>query len=394
MSTAALASARRRRTTNDIASSQNVSVKATQQESPNSSKQVMPTPPPQSLTPLQILQLHDNKLKDLEALMVELNSEEYITSVVEEKINDLMQEKLLAFSSELDKIAPSTTKNSTNDLEAKLQILETSIQTNLTVQNARLDEFKENTIKMIELLTSKENHISTNNVTTSDVEKIDMLTKEVNELKVLVIKSQILAHETCNSIICIKDEFKLSNEKIMQNVDKISAMNTRQWNAPQCNAPQCDPAQMFLQSFMKNKLFGGGNIMNMDEDYEEEDGADEDDEPELNTTKKLHIDLNNEEVILNDEEVILNDEEEENVNTEELIIDENQLQEILESNSMDEINLNNDLLKQEVIDEIRKIETNVTETTATETTATETNVTETTATETNVTETTATHESN
>ena len=372
MSTAALASARRRRTTNDIASSQNVSVKATQQESPNSSKQVMPTPPPQSLTPLQILQLHDNKLKDLEALMVELNSEEYITSVVEEKINDLMQEKLLAFSSELDKIAPSTTKNSTSDLEAKLQILETSIQTNLTVQNARLDEFKENTIKMIELLTSKENHISTNNVITSDVEKIDMLTKEVNELKLLVIKSQILAHETCNSIICIKDEFKLSNEKIMQNVDKISAMNTRQ-----CNAPQCDPTQMFLQSFMKNKLFGGGNIMNMGEDYEEEDGADEDDEPELNTTKKLHIDLNNEEVILNDEEVILNDEE--NVNTEELIIDENQLQEILESNSMDEINLNSDLLKQEVIDEIRKIETNVTETNVTET---------------NVTETTATHESN
>ena len=377
MSTAALASARRRRTTNDIASSQNVSVKATQQESPNSSKQVMPTPPPQSLTPLQILQLHDNKLKDLEALMVELNSEEYITSVVEEKINDLMQEKLLAFSSELDKIAPSTTKNSTSDLEAKLQILETSIQTNLTVQNARLDEFKENTIKMIELLTSKENHISTNNVITSDVEKIDMLTKEVNELKLLVIKSQILAHETCNSIICIKDEFKLSNEKIMQNVDKISAMNTRQ-----CNAPQCDPTQMFLQSFMKNKLFGGGNIMNMGEDYEEEDGADEDDEPELNTTKKLHIDLNNEEVILNDEEVILNDEE--NVNTQELIIDENQLQEILESNSMDEINLNSDLLKQEVIDEIRKIETNVTET----------NVTETNVTETNVTETTATHESN
>ena len=51
---------------------------------------------------------------------------------------------------------------------------------------------------------------------------------------------------------------------------------------------------------------------------------------------------------------------------------------------MDEINLNNDLLKQEVIDEIRKIETNVTET----------NVTETNVTETNVTETTATHESN
>ena len=403
MSTAALASARRRRTTNDIASSQNVSNKTTQQESPNSSKQVMPTPSPQSLTPLQILQLHDNKLKDLEALMIELNSEDYITNVVEEKINALMQEKLLAFSSELDKIAPSTTSNSNSnsDLEAKIQIMETSIQTsiqtNLNIQNIRLDEFKENTIKMIELLTSKENHVSSTNVITSNVEKIDMLTKEVNELKLLVIKSQTLALETCNSILSMKDEFKLINEKIMQNANKISAMNSRQ-----CNAPQCDPTQMFLQSFMKNNLFGGGNIMNMGEDYEEADGDDDyDDETKVNMNKKLHIDLNNEEVILNDEEVILNDEEvilndeevnldnnvEENLNTEELIIDENQLQEILESSSMDEINLASDLLKQEVIDEIRKIETNVTETNVTETNVAETNVAETNVAETNVTET-------
>ena len=394
MSTAALASARRRRTTNDIASSQNVSNKTTQQDSPNSSKQVMPSPPPpQSLTPLQILQLHDNKLKDLEALMIELNSEDYITNVVEEKINDLMQDKLVAFSSELDKIAPSTTSNSNSnsDLEAKIQIMETSIQTsiqtNLNIQNVRLDEFKENTIKMIELLTSKENHMSSANVNVSNVEKIDMLTKEVNELKLLVIKSQTLALETCNSILSMKDEFKLINEKIMQNANAISAMNTRQ-----CNAPQCDPAQMFLQSFMKNKLFGGGNIMNMGDDYEEDDdGGDYDDETNLNMNKKLHIDLNNEEVILNDEEVILNDEEvnldnnvEENLNTEELIIDEKQLQEILELNSMPEVNLASDPLKQEVIDEIRKIETNVAETNVTETNVTETNVTETNVAETNV----------
>ena len=395
MSTAALASARRRRTTNDIASSQNVSNKTTQQDSPNSSKQVMPSlPPPQSLTPLQILQLHDNKLKDLEALMIELNSEDYITNVVEEKINALMQEKLLAFSSELDKIAPSTTSNSNSDLEAKIQIMETSIQTsiqtNLNIQNVRLDEFKENTIKMIELLTSKENHVSSTNVITSNVEKIDMLTKEVNELKLLVIKSQTLALETCNSILSMKDEFKLINEKIMQNANKISAMNSRQ-----CNAPQCDPTQMFLQSFMKNNLFGGGNIMNMGEDYEEADGDDDyDDETKVNMNKKLHIDLNNEEVILNDEEVILNDEEvnldnnvEENLNTEELIIDEKQLQEILELNAMPEINLNSDLLQQEVIDEIRKIETNVAETNVAETNVAETNVAETNVTETNVAET-------
>ena len=375
MSTAALASARRRRTTNDMSSVQNVSNKTTQQESPNSSKQVMPTPPPQSLTPLQILQLHDNKLKDLETLMIELNSEDYITNVVEDKINDLMQEKLLAFSSKLDKMAPSTTNTSNSDLEVKLQMLETSIQTNLNIQNVRLDEFKESTIKMIELLTSKENHVSSSNATISNVEKIDMLTQEVNELKLLVIKSQTIALETCSSLISMKHEFILNNEKIMQNVDKISAMNNRQ-----CSAPQCDPAQMFLQSFMKNKLFGGGNIMNMCEDYEEEDGADEDDEPEVNTNKKLHIDLNNEEVILDEEEVILDDKEEildntmeENLNTEELIIDEKQLQEILEFNAMPEINLNSDLLKQEVLDEIKKIETNVDETDVAETNVVESN---------------------
>jgi len=375
MSTAALASARRRRTTNDMSSVQNVSNKTTQQESPNSSKQVMPTPPPQSLTPLQILQLHDNKLKDLETLMIELNSEDYITNVVEDKINDLMQEKLLAFSSKLDKIAPSTTNTSNSDLEVKLQMLETSIQTNLNIQNVRLDEFKESTIKMIELLTSKENHIASSNATISNVEKIDMLTQEVNELKLLVIKSQTIALETCSSLISMKHEFILNNEKIMQNVDKISAMNNRQ-----CCAPQCDPAQMFLQSFMKNKLFGGGNIMNMGADFEEEDGADdyEDDEPELNTNKKLHIDLNNEEVILDEEEVILDDKEEildntmeENLNTEELIIDEKQLQEILEFNAMDEINLNSDLLKQEVLDEIKKIETDVVKTDVVETNVTD-----------------------
>ena len=395
MSTAALASARRRRTTNDTASPQNVSNKTTQQESPNASKQAMPTPSPQSLTPLQILQLHDNKLKDLEALMVELNSEDYITNVVEEKINDLMQKKLLAFSSELDKITPSTSNNSNSDLEVKLQKLETCIQSNLTIQNVRMDEFKsgiqenfntfkENTIKMIELLASKENHLVSNNVSTSNtndynsnVEKLDMLTKELNELKLLVIKNQTLALETCSSIISMKDEFKLSNEKIMRNVEKISIMNNRQ-----CNAPQCDPAQMFLQSFMENKVFGGGNKMNIGDEYEYDDD-DENDNTMSYINEKLHIDLNNEEVILNDEEVILNTNTEPSLTNEELIADENQLQEILELNSMDEITLTNDLLKQEVIDEIKKIENTVIETNEIETNVIETNVIETNVIETN-----------
>lgn len=363
MSTAALASARRRRTTNEPpSSSQNVSNRLIQQESSNSSKQALP--PPQSLTPLQILQLHDNKLKDLEALLVELNSEEYITNIVEGKINNLMRAKLATFSNELDKVKPSTSNSNTNtntninSFETKLQLIETTIQTNLTIQNVRLDEFKngmqenfntfkENTIKMIDLLNVKESVPSINH-SDSNVEKLDMLTKEVNELKLLVIKNQSLALETCTSIINMKDEFKLNNEKIEEIIENITNLSNRQ-----CNEPQCDPAQMFLQSFMKNNLFGGVGKVNMDADYDDNDELN-DDNMNTDNNKKLHIDLTNEQLDLDDEEIISGDDKVV-LNASELIIDENQLQEILDLNSMEDINLNNDSLKQEVINEIRNI---------------------------------------
>ena len=371
MSTAALASARRRRTTVEPQlASQNVSNKPTQQELQNSIKQAVP--PPQSLTPLQILQLHDNKLKDLEALVVELNSEEYITNVVEEKINDLMQLKLSTFSNDLDKLKPQN--YDTNSIETKLQMLgtklqmlESTIQTNLTIQTVRFDEFKnglqdnfttfkENTIKMIDLLINKETHNSHPNVSipssgdsTINVEKLEMLTKEVNELKLLVIKNQTLALETCNSLINMKDDFKLYSEKMAQITDKIGSMNNMC-----CANEQCDPAQMFLQSFMKNKLFGGANKINMDGNFEDNEEDYDNNYDEIINTTKLHIDSNTEEIVLDNEEIVL-DNEEINMDTNELIIDENQLQEILELNAMEEINLNSTSLAQDMIDEIKNI---------------------------------------
>ena len=367
MSTAALASARRRRTTNEpVASSQNASNKSSPQESPNSAKQA--SPPPQSLTPLQILQLHDNKLKDLETLLIELNSEEYITNVVEEKITELMHSKLATFSDDLDKVKPSNSNY--GSIETKLQMLETTIQTNLTIQNVRLDEFKngiqdnfntfkENTIKMIELLNAKETNISHTNVSmpgesTMNVEKLELLTKEVNELKLLVIKNQTLALETCSSLISMKDNITLNNEKIAQTIDKVRASSM---NNMCCNEEQCDPAQMFLQSFMRTKLFSGTNKMNMDAnmDYEYEgEGEGEDENNSSDNTKKLHIDLTNEEIVL-DEEEIISDDDKVVMDTDELIIDENQLKEILESVSMEEINLNSTSLKQDMLDEIKNI---------------------------------------
>jgi hypothetical protein len=360
MSTAALASARRRRTTNEQpSSSQNVSNKPQQQESPNSAKQVLP--PSQTLTPLQILQLHDNKLKDLEALLVELNSEEYITNVVEEKIDSLIQLKLGSLSNDIDKVKEPD--NNSNSFETKLKVLENTIQSNLTIQNVKFDEFKnkiqenfnifkDNTNKMIELLNVRESHMPAISEPTTNIEKLELLTKEVNELKLLVIKNQTLALETCTSLISMKDDIKLSNEKIAQTIEKVGSMNMC------CNETQCDPAQMFLESFMKTKLFGGANKINIDSkyDYNEDDEDDENDENIDNeiTNKKLHIDLTNEELVLDDEEII-SDDDKIITSINELIIDESQLQEILELNSMEEITLNSASLKQEALDEVKTI---------------------------------------
>jgi hypothetical protein len=362
MSTAALASARRRRTTSEQPSSstQNVSTKPPQQESSNSAKQALP--PSQSLTPLQILQLHDNKLKDLEALLVELNSEEYIANVVEEKIDSLIQLKLTGVSNDLDKVRTPYNNSNSNSFETKLQMLETSIQTNLTIQNVKFDEFKnkilenfntfkDNTTKMIELLNVRESHMPVISEPTTNVEKLELLTKEMNELKLLLIKNQTLALETCTSLISMKDDIKLCNEKMTQTIEKVGSMNMC------CNETQCDPAQMFLQSFMKTKLFGGENKINIDSNYDENEYDENEYDENINqeiTNKKLHIDLTSDEVFLDDEEIILDDNKTNN-NTNELIIDENQLQEILELTAMEEINLNSTSLQQDMLDEIKNI---------------------------------------
>ena len=242
-------------------------------------------------------------------------------------------------------------------------MLETTIQTNLTIQNVKLDEFKdkiqenfntfkENTIKMIELLNVRETHMPATSEPTMNVEKLELLSKEVNELKLLVIKNQTLALETCTSLINMKDDIKSNAEKITQTIEKVSSMNNMC-----CNEVQCDPAQMFLQSFMKTKLFGGANKINIDSNYDDnEDNEDEDEDYEEtnDNNKKLHINVSNEELALDDEEIISHDDKI-IVNTHELVMDENQLQEILELNTMEEVNLNSSSLKQELLDEIKNI---------------------------------------
>jgi hypothetical protein len=106
---------------------------------------------------------------------------------------------------------------------------------------------------------------------------------------------------------------------------------------------------------MKTKLFGGANKINIDSNYDDnEDNEDEDYEETNDNNKKLHINVSNEELALDDEEIISHDDKI-IVNTHELVMDENQLQEILELNTMEEVNLNSSSLKQELLDEIKNI---------------------------------------
>jgi len=106
---------------------------------------------------------------------------------------------------------------------------------------------------------------------------------------------------------------------------------------------------------MKNNLFGGANKINMDADYEDDEEYEElDANTNIDINKKLHIDLNNEELVLGDDDIFSGDDKIV-LGTDELIMDENQLQEILHINAMDEIDLTNTSLKQEVIDEIKNI---------------------------------------
>jgi hypothetical protein len=188
---------------------------------------------------------------------------------------------------------------------------------------------------MIDLLNVKE-HQSFTSETNIDSDKLNMVSNEVNDLKLLVIKNQTLALETCTSIINMKDQFKINNEKIEEIIEKISIMNSAQCNNEQCNSAQCDPAQMFLQSFMKNKLFGGSGSINIDANYDDGEEYEDDDIMNGNNNKKLHIDLTNDQIVLDDGEII-SDDDKITFGAGELIIDENQLEDILELNKMPEV---------------------------------------------------------
>lgn len=134
-------------------------------------------PEPESnnqMTPLQILQLHDDKLTSLEE-----DFESRVEKIILEKMN-------------ISNISDSNIKEQINNK------IENTLSVKLTNVNDTIKSMLLNIEKLSEFTTINEKNTT----------KIDDLINEINALKMLVIKTQTLSLETNNDIIKMKDSIK------------------------------------------------------------------------------------------------------------------------------------------------------------------------------------------
>lgn len=129
------------------------------------------------MTPLQILQLHDDKLSSLEQ-----DFESRVEKIILEKMN----------KSNMSNTSDSNIMEQINDK------IENALSVKLTNVN--------DTIKSILLNIEKLSEFT--NINEKNTNKIDGLVNEINALKMLVIKTQTLSLETNNDIIKMKDSIK------------------------------------------------------------------------------------------------------------------------------------------------------------------------------------------
>ena len=167
---AAVASARRRRANGAPEPSPPQRQVNNNQRQPESNNQ---------MTPLQILQLHDDKLSSLEQ-----DFESRVEKIILEKMNKL-----------------NTSDSNISDSNIMEQIND-KIENVLSVKLTNIND----TIKSILLNIEKLSEFT--NINEKNTSKIDGLVNEINALKMLVIKTQTLSLETNNDIIKMKDSIK------------------------------------------------------------------------------------------------------------------------------------------------------------------------------------------
>jgi hypothetical protein len=347
MSSSALASARRRRAGGESSAMPQITArnaKVEQQEAPIQN---------QPLTPLVILQQHEQKIRQLEGLITKEEDYEELFQQIDEKIDKLFTVNFEVFNNELDALKSrldngtftsggEVTSTSTNTNTIALQSL---VEDKIAIQSTIIEDFKSSqsqlfsllkhdTTKVVDLLTTNmETKITLINSNTSQLESklnelsvsyenqqasTNVLTKlesELNMVKTTLISNQSMILEMSNVLNNIKDTLTAHKEHITSLTSKLELLGAGQERRNSTHA---------LLSSLMSMNSRCINPNNMSFCCEAEDCDAEECQPNIesfnfNTENigELNIDLNNDE----------------------LIMDENQIAELLEIRNFDTINI-------------------------------------------------------
>ena len=345
MSSSALASARRRRAGGETSATPPIIARNAKVEQPEAPTQNQP------LTPLVILQQHELKIKQLEGLITKEEDYEELFQQIDEKIDKLFSVNFEVYNNELNAIKsilesgePLTNTRTSTLIEDKVDIHTSRIEDFKSSQTQLFGLLKDDTTKVIELLTTNmETKFTLLNSNTSNLESkikelslsyenqqastnvLSKLESELNMIKTTLISNQSMILEMSNVVNSIKDTLNVHKEHITTITSKIEVMERGQ--------SRRNPAHDLLSSLMSmNTRCANPNSMSFcceAEDCEAEDCGAEDCEAEdcgvnsgmLNFESanlgELNIDFNNDE----------------------LIMDENQIAELLEIRNFDTINI-------------------------------------------------------
>jgi chromosome segregation ATPase len=347
MSSSALASARRRRAGGESAAVPPITTrnaKVEQQEAPIQN---------QPLTPLVILQQHEQKIRQLEGLITKEEDYEELFQQIDEKIDKLFTVNFEVFNNELDTLKsrldngtftsgsePASVYTNTNT-----NAIQSLIEDKIDVQSSRIEDFKssqsqlfsllkDDTTKVLDLLTTNmETKITLINSNTSQLENklnelsvdyenqqasTNVLTKleyELNMVKTTLISNQSMILEMSNVLNNIKDTLKEHKEHITSLTSKIEALGTGQERRNSTHALLSSLMSMNTRCINPNNM----SFCCEAEDCEAEECQSNSGPFNFNTENlgELNIDLNNDE----------------------LIMDENQIAELLEIRNFDNINI-------------------------------------------------------
>ena len=340
MSSSALASARRRRAGGETSATPPIIARNAKVEQPEAPIQNQP------LTPLVILQQHELKIKQLEGLITKEEDYEELFQQIDERIDKLFSVNFEVYNNELNALksilesgGPLTNTSTSTLIEDKVDIHTSRIEDFKSSQTQLFGLLKDDTTKVIELLTTNmETKFTLLNSNTSNLEsKINELSvsyenqqastnvlskfeSELNMIKTTLISNQSMILEMSNVVNSIKDTLNVHKEHIATITSKIEVMERGQ--------SRRNPTHDLLSSLMSmNTRCVNPNSMSFcceAEDCEAEDCEAEDcgvNSGMLNfesaNLSELNIDFNNDE----------------------LIMDENQIAELLEIRNFDTINI-------------------------------------------------------